>query len=128
MASQLIQACTNGDLSAVIQLITDQALTPSDVRDPSGHTLLHLACRHGHLDITKYLIKEQKCNPEATICNGITPLHLACKSGHLHIARCLITEHKCNPHCTDSDGYTPLHAASESDNVELIRCLIREHE
>ena len=124
---QLLQLCTDGNLSTVKDLITKQALNPIEVKDPSGLTLLHLACQHGHLDIVQYLIKDQKCNPETTTPEGCTPLHTACKSGHLQIAKCLITDHKCNPHCTDNDhGYTPLHAASESGNIETVKYLITE--
>ena len=128
METQLLQACTDGDLSTLNDLITKHGLSPSEVKESLGLTLLHLVCEYGHLDITQYLFREQNCNPEATTPNGRTPLHLACKSGHLHIAKCLITEYKCNPRCTDNDGYTPLHAASESGNVELIRYLIAECE
>ena len=124
--SQVLQFCTVGNLFALNDLITKQALNPIEVKDPSGLTLLHLACQHGHLDTVQYLIKDQKCSPETTTPNGRTPLHIACKSGHLHIAKCLITDHKCNPQCTDNDGYTPLHAASESGNTETVKYLITE--
>ena len=120
--SQLIQVCITGDLPTLKNLITTkQGLNPSEVKDPSGLTLLHLACKHGHLDITQYLIRDQNCNPETLTSNGHTPLHIACKSGHLHIVECLISEYKCDPHCTDNDGYTPLHAASESGNLDFIQ-------
>ena len=124
--SQLLQLCTDGNLPALKDLITKQALNPNEMKDPSGPTLLHLACQHGHLDIVQYLINDQDCNPESTTLNGRTSLHTACKSGHLHIVKCLITDHKCNPHCTDNDGYTPLHAASESGNIETVKYLITE--
>ena len=117
----MIQVCSDGDLPTLKSLIAEQGLNPGDVKDISGFTPLHLACKHGHLDITQYLIKEQNCDPESTTPNGRTPLHLACKSGHLRIVKCLITEHKCNPHCTDNDGYTPLHAASESGNIDFVQ-------
>ena len=125
--SQLLQLCTDGNLPALKDLITKQELNPNEVKDPSGLTLLHLACQHGYLDIVQYLIRNQKYNPETTTPNGHTPLHTACKSGHLHIVKCLITDHKCNPHSTDSDGYTPLHAASESGSIETVKYLITEH-
>ena len=124
--TQLLHLCTDGNLPALKDLITKQALNPNEVKDPSGLTLLHLACQHGHLDIVQYLINDRKCNPETTTTNGCTPLHTACKSGRLHIIKCLITDHKCNPHCTDNDGYTPLHAASESGNIEPVEYLITE--
>ena len=122
--SKLLQLCTGGNLPTLKDLITKQGLNPNEVKDPSGLTLLHLACQHGHLDIVQYLINDQNFNPETTTPNGRTPLHIACNSGHLHIIKCLITDHKCNPHCTDSDGYTPLHAASESCNIETVKYLI----
>ena len=121
---QLLQLCTNGSLPSLKDFITKQQLNPNEVKDSSGLTLLHLACRHGHLDIVQYLTKDQNCSPETTTPNGRTPLHIACKSGHLHIVKCLITDHKCNPHCTDNDGYTPLHAASESGNIATVNYLI----
>jgi len=34
MESQLFQACTDGDLSALKYLITEQVLNPSDMKDP----------------------------------------------------------------------------------------------
>ena len=124
--SDLFQLCTDGDLFTLKDLITKQGFNPNEVKDPSGLTLLHLACQHKHLDIVQYLINDQNCNPESTSPNGRTPLHIACKSGHLHTAKCLITDHKCNPHCTDNDGYTPVHAASESGNIETVKYLITE--
>ena len=127
METQLFKACIEGYLSTVEDLITKHGLNPNELRESSGLKALHLACKHGHLDITQYLLNEQNCNPETMTLNGRTPLHLACKSGHLHIAKCLITEHKCNPHCTDNDGYTPLHAASESGNLDSVKYLITEN-
>ena len=124
--SDLLQLCTDGDLFTLKDLITKQGFNPNEVKDPSGLTLLHLACQHKHLDIVQYLINDQNCNPETTSPSGRTPLHIACKSGHLHIAKCLITDHKCNPHCTDNSGYTPVHAASESGNNEMVKYLITE--
>ena len=124
--SQLLQLCTDGNLPTLKDLITKQELDPNEVKDASGLTPLHLACKHGQLGIAQYLINDQKCNPKTTTPNGHTLLHIACKSGDLHIAKCLITDHKCNPHCTDNDGYTPLHAASESGNIETVKYLITE--
>ena len=110
---QLLQLCTDGNLSTVKDLITKQGLDPIEVKDPSGLTLLHLACQHGHLDIAQYLIKDQKCNPETTTPNGRIPLHVACKSGHLHIVKCLIIDHKCNPHCTGRQRWLHSSACSQ---------------
>ena len=124
--SQLFQLCTDGNLTTLKDLITKQGLNPTELKDPSGLTLLHLACQHGHLDIVQYLINDQNCNPETTTPNGRTPLHFACTSGHLHIVKCLITDHKCDPHLTDNDGYTPLDAASERGNIKTVKYLITE--
>ena len=76
--SQLLQLCIDGNLSALKDFITKQGLNPTEVKDPSGLTLLHLACQHGHLGITQYLINDQNFNPETATPNGRTPLHIAC--------------------------------------------------
>jgi len=127
MESQLMQASTDDDLSTIKEIVAKYRLNPSEIKDSSGLTPLHLACKHGYLNIIHYLISEQNCNPESTTPHGRTPLHFACKGGHLHIARCLIAEYKCNPHCTDNDGYTPLHAASKSGHLDVVEYLITEN-
>ena len=128
VASKLLQACKSGDLSTVAELTSNWIdLDLIQVKDTSGLTPLHLACKNGHLDIAHYLIRQQNCNPETITSDGCTPLHLACANGHLRIAVVLIADFNCDPQCTDNNGCTPLHAACESGCMDLVQRLITKY-
>ena len=53
---------------------------------------LHIACNHGCLEITQYLIQSQNCNPKTGTPSSHTPLHCACENGQFEVAKFLITE------------------------------------
>ena len=55
-------------------------------------TPLHSASQYGKLDVIKYLIKEQQCDPNCRTLNGITPLHLACRHQHFETVVYLVNE------------------------------------
>ena len=61
-----------------------------------GYTPLHYACRDGHFNIAKYLIREAhcQCNPSCEDNDGDTPLNLACRYSHVQY---LISEVHCDP-------------------------------
>ena len=88
---------------------------------------MHYACLNGHLNITKYLITEDKCDPYCTTNRGLIPLHCACQNGHLEVVKYLITEHKCSPEYGDVDGYTPLHSATSTGHLAIVKYLISQH-
>ena len=53
---------------------------------------LHSACCGDHMNVVRYLVKEQKINPHTIRDrNGFTPLHYACEDCHLNVVRYLIT-------------------------------------
>ena len=55
---QVVKAAVIGDLATIEELFS-AASTPVSVDDSvSGHTALHAACQHGHLDVAKYLLSK----------------------------------------------------------------------
>ena len=52
----------------------------------------------GHLEIVKYLIEEQGCDPHS---GGEFSLMEACEKDHLDIVKYLIEEQGCDPHILD---------------------------
>ena len=92
--------------------------------DSNGYLPLHIACLHGHLNVTNYLIAELNCDPNSRGMHGITPLHCASGGGHLKIIQYLISEHKCDPKTPDSDGDLPLHIACINGNLNVIEYFI----
>ncbi len=59
--------------------------------DPaSGRTALHFSAFWGHIDMTRYLTKELRLDPNAQDFNGDTPLHDAAAHGHEVVAKTLV--------------------------------------
>ena len=69
-----------------------------------GRFPLHYAAINGQLDMVKYLVVEQHCDPMDKNKYNETPLHYACINGHLNIVQYLISELHCNPSCVDNSG------------------------
>jgi ankyrin repeat protein len=74
-------------------------------------TVLHFACRYGHLHIVQYLTQrydETIINVNTRNKDGCTPLHFASSSGHLPIVTYLIEEEDCHLFVDDmtNDGDT----------------------
>ena len=135
----LHSACCGGHIEVVKYLINKQGVNPScednngttplhctktrevaqylvetmkcDInhRNMYNDTPLHVAANKGRLDIVKYLITSQHCDPA---CKGKhTPLHSACFGGRIEVVKYLIDKHGVDPSCEDDNGTTPLHFA-----------------
>ena len=91
----------------------------------SDGTAIHCACKAGHLDIVKFLIKKGG-DPACRNIVGATPLHFACWEGHLDIVRFLV-EKGCDPACT-ACGLTPLHLACRKEHLDIIKVLVKLEE
>ena len=86
----------------------------------------------GNLEILKYLIQCQDCDPDSTDNAGKTPLHLASKHGNFQIdvVKYLVVKRKCSIHRKSNDGLLPssLAIANNHDNtVSLIFLLKHEY-
>jgi len=56
----------------------------------SGRSALHKAAFWGHTEMTRYLVKEAKINPDVQDIFGDTALHDAAKFGHTEVAKILV--------------------------------------
>ena len=95
--------------------------------DGDGWTPLLWSAGGGHLQVVRYLIEEQHCNPKYVDKDGETPLHCSAAGGHLQVVRYLIEEQHCNPKCVDKDGWTPLHYGSAYGQVGVVKYLLVVH-
>ena len=89
-----------------------------------GRTPLHHASGNGHMDIIKYLITYQGCDPAVPDNDGDMPIHFACLGGQLNVLKYLIIQMKCNPKSPGYKGRTPLHYASVNGHMDIIKYLI----
>src|SRR5437763_5327546 len=70
---------------------------------------LHAAARNGHLDVVKFLVKQQ-AEVNAKNTDRSTPLHLATQDGHLDVVKFLVDQ-RAEVNTKESNGWTPLHSS-----------------
>ena len=89
-------------------------------------SLLHLAARHGWMDIIIDLITKYKCDTNCKDSHGRTPLHYAASSNRLEVVRYFINEQHSNPMTRDNEGNTPLHYAASNNHLKVVRYFINK--
>ena len=95
-------------------------------RNHTGMSGLHLAARHGHLEVVRLLMEHgssDEYEPEA----GTTALHESCSEGNLEVVQFLL---KSLPpeyvNIRDSLARTPLHIAVEDNHIEIVAVLLKQ--
>jgi ankyrin repeat protein len=123
----LFWAAGAGDVSAVKALLQANG-SLSVINKPnmrSGHTALHEAAWHGHVEVVDVLLRAG-ANVIAQNQDGRLPLHEAASEGHVGVIEKLLVGSK-GPlivDARDSQGCTPLHVASRKGQVKAVMCLL----
>ena len=94
------------------------------VSDKLRHIVLHLACRHGLLNIVKYLIHEVKMEVLCKDRKGLNALHHACIGGHLDVVQFLSSDSSLD--VADYEGCMPLHHASRCGCLDVVQYLVSQ--
>ena len=90
-----------------------------------GDCLLHIACHWGDVDIVRYLITNERCNPNIqSSASKNTPLHIAARYGHDDTVAQLLSYKECNPNAQNKDGDTPLHVAATWNKTAVVSKLL----
>ena len=134
MSARLVNATWEGNLREVRRLIEEEGEDPNE-RDWREQTALETSCARCHLNVVKYLIEEQHCNPNDSY--KYTPLHYACgweyyyfgsssssSSSSLDVVKYLIETCHCDPMRVNKDGRTPLYYAVTEDKLDVVKYLI----
>eukprot|EP00525_Craspedostauros_australis_P010639 CAMPEP_0198113028 /NCGR_PEP_ID=MMETSP1442-20131203/4787_1 /TAXON_ID= /ORGANISM="Craspedostauros australis, Strain CCMP3328" /LENGTH=585 /DNA_ID=CAMNT_0043770005 /DNA_START=435 /DNA_END=2192 /DNA_ORIENTATION=+ len=127
----LAAAANQGDVETV-KLWKQQ--NPSNSKDPSkvpnGNKLLYTACKHGHLEFTKYMVESCGANPSAAIdgWSTCTAIFAACDHPTPTILEYLITSGTVDVRREDGNGRTVLHHASQKGCVDVVKQLLSLHE
>lgn len=130
--NMLAQACQEGDLTKVKNIISAHSDLIS-VRDPVTHeTALHYACRGDNVEIVELLIAHQ-ADPFAKTSKGFSPFMVACTSKQFANANYLIDHHKVDVNEVVSGDVLALHVLCTSgelvdekrdDSIRLIKKVI----
>ena len=119
---------SSGCRSSLIILCANHSYDLRKLHNENEESLLHIACRSGHLDIVRALIEIYHCSLEITDKFGNSPCHMAFEAGQL-----IIMDYfdKC-PYplyypSKNSAGNTLLHLACMAGSIPLIRMIIVGH-
>ena len=83
------------------------------------------ASRHGHLEITKVLLKEDDIEINEVDDSGKTALHWASKMGNAKVIQFLLDEKGIDINKADTNGNTALIQATNDGNVEIAQLLYK---
>ena len=95
----------------------------------SNESLLHYACRYGHIDIVKLLIDKYGCDPNVVTKSDQfeSLLHYACQYGHTNIVMLLIKEYGCDPNAMTKSGESLLYYACRYGHTGIVVLLIDKY-
>ena len=89
--------------------------------------LLHIACQWGDVEIIRYLVTDQSCDPNVLNKDNLTPLLAAVKHGKASVTTALLQHAKCDLGLRDQDGNTALHLACISGQTHPEMVKVTKH-
>ncbi|XP_064398082.1 uncharacterized protein LOC135344752 [Halichondria panicea] len=111
----------------VLDMLIKEFNSSCHVRDDDGYTLLHQACRCGHIELIDKLVLEYGLNPADKDNDGNTPLHIAASiKGRVETVRHLISKHSADIDCTNNQNSTPSMLAVPNKQVTVLNVLVKE--
>ena len=99
-------------------LITEFGCDANLPINDNGYTILHIACKKGHVSLVKMVGKHASLL--ATTKNGDTPLHLAAAKGHKECVEALL-QLNAPIMLRNAAGKTALHIACERGRASLVK-------
>ena len=85
----------NGDVNEVRRFL-DKNPSTANLKDSSGYTALHYACRSGHADVVSCLLRAGADPNVQTSAGKVTPLQRAAGMGNVNCLKCLIGKYDCS--------------------------------
>jgi ankyrin repeat protein len=110
--------CALGDANRVAELLG----TGIAQVEREGETLLHVACKYGHVEIVPPLLR-YGADASARTDGGVTPLHLAARNGHTKVTELLLAAHADLNAMEDFHQSTPLGWAEFQGHAEVVAFL-----
>ncbi|KAL2237019.1 ankyrin repeat-containing protein At5g02620-like [Sesamum indicum] len=124
MDRRLQESVTSGDVEALWKLVEqDDSIIRQRVTG-SLNTVLHVAARFGHLELTKEIVEKW---PEMVSLENAyleTPLHEACREGHLEIVRLLLETDPSVAYKVNCREESVLFAACEKGRTDVVKELL----
>ena len=116
---RLLRAAGKNDLTALIELLTNEPTVNVNHQDESGQTALHLAADKGSVECCIALI-EAGSNVNSADHDGISVLQAAVIAGNVRVCKILL-DYGADTDQADVDGDTPRSCAMEDGGAAMLR-------
>lgn len=123
----LHQQCQFGGSGPVIEELVKALGSQVNLRNSSGETPLHLACRDRRVDNVRALLTAPNNTLDVNArhaVSGETGLHIACRMHTLELLQILLDAPGIDVNQTDHNGWTPLHFACRGPGMDLVQRLL----
>ncbi|XAR63286.1 hypothetical protein NMG60_11023173 [Bertholletia excelsa] len=124
MDSRLLQACWTGDVEKLQILVRDNPSILISASLEGGESPLHIACKAGHFEFVKEVIKLRRQFAEELNQDGLSPLHIASGTGHKEIVKEILRLDSGLCLIKGRERRIPLHYAAIKGQVDVMRELL----
>nr|CCA14246.1 conserved hypothetical protein [Albugo laibachii Nc14] len=109
--------------SYAVRFILQRGVNPNCVLASNGHSSLHAASIHGHLDIVSLLLHSSSINLDLSDGIGMTPLMVAVENGRIEVVEKLLLAGADINHIS-CEGNTALYLAVNNSSISLVQLLL----
>lgn len=117
MSSKNINIIESKNLEEMKLMLTEY---PNSDQPVSGNKLFRWACKNGHIEVAKILLKNKSVDPTASRNSAIRS---ASKNGHAEVVKILLKDERVNPADLYNDA---IDSASKNGHVKVVKALLKD--
>ncbi|KAJ3074700.1 hypothetical protein HDU98_010494 [Podochytrium sp. JEL0797] len=128
----ILEFASRGDLASLEKLCdssstSETGLNPFfETKDIQDNNLLHIACKHGHVDVVAWVLSNETANSLINSRNllGDTPIIIASLYGRKDVVSVLLANEECQVNIANDHGNTALHYATHRRHKPIVQLLL----
>ena len=125
--SPVYNAVFSGNTEVVKYFLEELHYNSQSYCSNTGHTMLHVACYKGHLNLVKYLIEHQQLDPRLTDKDGNNSLHTAARNDQFQVIEYLVNQDCSSLDVRNNHRATLLHTASQFGKITTVKFLTKTY-
>jgi ankyrin repeat protein len=95
--------------------------------DDKGRTPFFNACERGHLEIVKWMMKDERVDVNKEDLGLKTPFYVACEETYCEVVEWMIKDERVDITKAKSDGKTPLHIACFTGKFKIVELMMKDN-